>query len=482
MIPIKSFAPDIMDTTPGVVVVVENAYPSESGGMRATPTPSPVSDALPSPVKTSFSFQDVGSSYRHIAATATKIFELTGLSWTDESNITTSYANVSKWRFAPWGNWILAVDENTNMQVQQASLQPFTDLAGSPPKAKLITTVKDFVILGNQPLLGQRLQWCAQGDATDWTPSLTTQAAYTDLQDTPGPITALTRLGDAFVVFKERACYLAYYSGAPFTWTIQRIPVFSGCVANEAIIELEGMIYYPGIDDFYVFDGTYPRRIGAGVRDWFFANVNRTYLSSMKATYDILRRLIFWWYPTLAGGSDAIQECLIYDVGSQRWGRMVLPIMEVMNLYRAGVTYGTIPDWFPEYVDITNSGLTYGSAFWTASMFNMGVFGTDNKLSVMTGTPGTANLITGDLGNQKKYSRIRRAWPYFNVEPATCTAKARGKTLLGGAALEGNVNSLKSDGGIDLDLTAKFLALDMTMTGDWDLGGYDADVREVAAN
>ena len=499
--PLKTFAPDVSPITPGILVSVENAYPSETGGLRATPTPSPVSSALAGTVKSSFSFQDVGLSYRHIAATASKLYELQGTGWTDVSNSTTSYGNVDRWRYATWGNWVLATDLNTPMQVQTASLAAFTDLSGSPPQAKYITTVKDFVVLsGLSGAYGNRIQWCALGDATDWSPSLTTQAGYTDLLDTPSPVTAFCRMGDMFVAFKERAMYMGYYSGSPFTWTIQRIPVFSGCVASEAIIELEGMIFYPGIDDFYVFDGTYPKRIGAGIRDWFFGQVNRTYLTNMRVTYDVQRRLIFWWYPTATQGDDSIQECLIYHVDSNRWGRMVQPINEVMNLWRAGITYGTIPDWFPEYIDITNSGLTYGSAFWSSSTFNMGVFGTDNKLAVMTGAPITANLVTGDLGEQVGYSRIRNAWPYFNVEPDACVTLARGKTLLGGAVTYGNgptnsswggswgssfgtqPNNLKADGGVDLDLTAKFLSLDMTMYGDFDLIGYDADVRRVSKN
>ena len=111
--PLSTFAPDVSPMTPGVAVTVENAYPSETGGMRATPTPAEVSNALPSKVMSSFSFQDVGLSFRHIAASATKLYELQGTDWTDVSNLTTSYSSVERWRYAAWGNWILATDLNT---------------------------------------------------------------------------------------------------------------------------------------------------------------------------------------------------------------------------------------------------------------------------------------------------------------------------------------------------------------------------------
>src|SRR5665811_844528 len=86
---------------------------------------------------------------------------------------------------------------------------------------------------------------------------------------------------------------------------------------------LETGLFYVGLDDFYFFDGTTPKPIGAGIRTWFFNNLDRNYQPNIIGVYDGIKRMVMWFYPTGADGTSKPVEGVIFDIRTQRWGRVV---------------------------------------------------------------------------------------------------------------------------------------------------------------
>lgn len=477
MQPIKTFAPDANPLTPGILVDASGVYPSESGGIRAVPTAAAFSDALPSACLRAFSHQDLTNSFRTVAGTSTKLYELSVTSWTDVSQ--TGDYTASSWNFAAWGNYILAVNQIDPIQYQATSGDDFADVAGSPA-GKYITAAQNFIIVANITNYGNRVQWCAQGDHTDWTPSLSTQAGYYDMSDTPGDITGLAKLGDDILVFKARNLYHGTYIGPPLIWSFRRVQTYCGAPSQESIIELENGVYFVGQDDFYVYDGTTPRRLGAGVRFWFQNRVDRNFLEKITGVYDGMRRLLFWYYPVASDGTSNLIEALIYDWQTQRWGRVEQEIEAVLTHWSSAITYDTIADFFATYTILEATAPYYDSPWWGATNFGVAVIGADHKLARLTGDPGAAEITTGDMGSLQGYSRILKGFPYFNITPTVCRVTPMSKTALGDTASAGDGNWLKANGEVDLNRTGKFIALKMEMTGDFEINGFDADVKQVS--
>lgn len=477
---LSTFAPDANPLNTGIALSVTNVYPSETGGMRATPTAVAVTNALDSTCLGCFAFQDLSNNFRTIAGTATKLYELSNMTWADVTPV--GGYTATKWRFAGWGDYILAVNASQIVQIQTAASGDFADLAGSPI-AKYITASNNFVICANIYNYENRVYWCAQGDHTDWVPSLSTQAGYYDLSDTPGPITGIARMQDSIVVFKDRSMYLGTYTGPPYVWNFKQIQTQSGTYSQESVIEHKLGVYYAGADDFYYYDGTTPKGFGTGVRWWFMNNMDRGYQPNIIGVHDGKKRLMFWFYPTAADGTGKPVEALIFDYKGERWGRIVLPIEAALIHWTQGITYDTLSTYFATYTLLEANAPYYDSPYWSAKSFGVGIIGSDHKMSFLTSTPGTSQIITGDSGSLKGYSRVLKAWPYFNVAPTTCSISSLAHTTLGAtASLVGSAQSLKSDGSVDLNCSAKFIRLQMDMTGDWEIVGFDAEVNTVSVN
>lgn len=115
--------------------------------------------------------------------------------------------------------------------------------------------------------------WGCSGirDQTIWTPSVSTQCAAGRLLDSPGAIRAGAALGSDVVAYKNTSMYVGRYVGPPIIWAWQRVPGDIGCSGAESVVVVGTQHFFIGPSDFYVFDGTVPRPIGAPVREWFFA-------------------------------------------------------------------------------------------------------------------------------------------------------------------------------------------------------------------
>src|SRR5262245_58435059 len=109
------------------------------------------------------------------AATATRLWQLdnTTTNWTDVSKSGAAYSSVpssDNWHLAQFGNFVVAVQANTAPQsFDLSSSTAFADLAGSPPSARYIAVVGQFLVLSGLVNTPNRVHWCDLGVITTWT-------------------------------------------------------------------------------------------------------------------------------------------------------------------------------------------------------------------------------------------------------------------------------------------------------------------------
>src|SRR5262245_27202747 len=162
--PILSFGPwepdssgiDARDEAGRVILqTARNVYSTKTGygpvpGLSAI-TSSPLS-ATETCVGLAFARQSSGG-YLIFAGTRTKLFmyDSNSQSWIDKSRTSGGPYNVSTddyWSFAQFGTQLIAVNVNDDSQVINVdSPASFAALPGSPPRARYVTVVGDFVVL-----------------------------------------------------------------------------------------------------------------------------------------------------------------------------------------------------------------------------------------------------------------------------------------------------------------------------------------------
>lgn len=315
--------------------------------------------------------------------------------------------------------------------------------------------------------------WCSNlFDQTSWTPTVGSQAANARLVDAPGKITAAREFGNDVIAYKDKSMYRGQYIGPPLIWSWQRIPGEIGCSGQEAVVVIGASHFFVGPSDFFVYDGTVPRSIGAPVREWFFTNLNGSQRGNIKGGADLTRDLVYWYFPSTAS-TGICDICVVYNIRTNKWGKFARQIEAVIQYSSGNVTYDGLGTLYSTYDNLPN--IAYDSSFWIADNTVPGIISTDHKLYSLTGVPGASYLITGDLGDETNFSLLRRMTPRYRTSPTTQATGTNFYRYDLGAAPVQDATIAASNGRFDFHRDARWHRVRMDWTGTMVINGYTPD-------
>lgn len=474
MTPLTGFAPDLETTTPGVLTDCAQLIPYQAGMESApgvvTPPTVPVlaAECLGATVVTK---RD--DTRRTFAGTTTKLYELASGSWTDVSGSAYTGGADTRWMFAQFGDTTVAA--NRADTIQSSSSGAFASI-GTAPKAEIVFAVGTQVMALNTNDGAEKTDgWhcCASFNVTDWTPSIATQAARGQLVASPGKITAGARLGEYAIAYKQKSLYIGQYVGGAGVW--DWIPVIGvGCIGKEAVCEVDGLHFFVGEDNFWLFDGTRPTPMGDVVRQWFFDRVNAGYLYRTKCIYERQKRRVWVFYP--GNGSTVCNEALVIHLGTKQWGRANRNVEAVVNFIAPSVTIDGLDALYATIDAVTTA--PFDSAHWSAGAASLAVVNTSHQLQTLNGNPSECSFTTGDLGNDDAFTLLKRIRLRFAAgrAPTTASVSTQHKKT-SGDQYEAGLTSSINDGKFDVLRSARWHKATVTMTGSPRVTGIDSDIK-----
>lgn len=317
--------------------------------------------------------------------------------------------------------------------------------------------------------------WFCSGvaDYTDWTPNPETLCAYGRIFDTPGGITAAKPLNNQLVVYKQSSMYLGSPQSSDIIWTFQNISTEIGATCQEAVISIGTSHYFPGPDNFYMYQaGGQPIPIGDNIKEWFFDNQAPTMTASMASYYDPQKNLLYWGFVSTASTDSTIDKCLVYNWKTGMWGRHDLSIQCFVQAINGQITFDNLGTQWPTWDDLPD--VPYDSSYWTYTRLSMGYFGLDNSLYTLTGFPTTSSFTTCDFGDDDAYSRFQQIKMRFNGPPSAGTGTWYGRANLGDIApnVWGAATGAMFDNTFDVDQSARWHRIAVALTGSYELIGF----------
>ena len=461
MTPLIGFAPDADQTTPGLLSDCQNLIPALIG-MEGAPEPvAPAGiPALPAACRGTAVVYKLDNTRRIFAATTAGIYELVAGAWVDQSRVGGYSGSAdSRWSFAQFGDATLMA--NGAQKIQRSTTGAFADIA-SAPAAEVIFSVGSFVMALNTNGSTDAWHCCAVFDDTDWTQSLTTQAASGRLVATPGHLTAGARLGEYAIAYKERSMFLGQYVGPPAVWDwVQVAGGDAGCVGKHALCDIGGAHFFVGPDNFYLFDGTRPAPIGDGaVRQWFVQRASADYLYKTTCVFDRENNRVWIFYPK--AGSTECDAALVYHVQTRQWGRADRTIQAALMHVSPGVTFDTWNSYGGSFDALPSVG--FDSPFWANGARVLSIFDSSNQLRSYTAESTGSSLTTGEVGDDDAVSRLQQIRLRYGQAPASATAQAQHMANSGGTFLPGASGAM-NDGKFDVLRAARWHKATVTFTG-----------------
>jgi hypothetical protein len=269
----------------------------------------------------------IGGAIAQFAGDATKLYRLntSGTTWADVSRTSGgAYSTPTDggWSFAQFGDLVIAVNgADAAQKFAIGSSTNFAALGGSPPTARFVTTVRDFLFMGRVSSLSNRVQWSGINNAETWASSQATQADFQDLPD-GGFVMGIVG-GESGLVFQERSIKRATYVGVPTIFQFDEISRGIGTPAEGSLARYEGTVFFLSDDGFFaVLGGAELQPIGRDKVDRFFWNdVNQTYLNRITAAVDPINKLYVVSYPGSGSVDGTPNRLLIYNWSVGRWSR-----------------------------------------------------------------------------------------------------------------------------------------------------------------
>lgn len=255
------------------------------------------------------------------------------------------------WRFAQWGNDVIATNYADPVQIRLAATGDFDDMITSTkkPRARDVITVLDFVMLLNTAGEAEAgpdvIWWSAIDDAHDFDPDITTQCDFQALKDTPGQIMCGVG-GEYGIIFKQTAIYRVEYVGSPIVFNRFLLSNSVGTPYPASVVPVGRDIYFHDGSRFRVLrngqelDQRFPSEVNKFLgdkkhEDFALIPSGDTLLSPADSTvqgiYDSQNNLIWWLIKTKYSipaddgevdpptATTAHNVIVVYDVADERF-------------------------------------------------------------------------------------------------------------------------------------------------------------------
>lgn len=159
------------------------------------------------------------------------------------------------------------------------------------------------------------IRWSGQEDPYTWTPSITNQAGSIQLSHGSEIITAI-QTRQEIVVFTDTALYSMQYVGPPFVWSSQLLGDNISVAGPNAVALASGVIYWMGVDKFYMYDGRV-QTLNCDLRRYIFQDFNSLQNQQVYASTNEGFNEIWWFY--CSANSTVIDRYVVYNYFERVW-------------------------------------------------------------------------------------------------------------------------------------------------------------------
>jgi len=184
-----------------------------------------------------------------------------------------------------------------------------------------ISDASNFVIvfgtnaIGTQTIDPMLIRWSDQQNPLVWYPDITNQAGDVRLSHGSQIVTAIQTRQEIFVL-TDAACYSLQYLGPPYVWGTQLLSENTTIIGPNAASLASGVVYWMGIDKFYMYDGRV-QTLNCDLRRFVFQNINynqtqQVYCSTVEGFNEV------WWF-YVSGTGVQCNAYVVYNYVEKNW-------------------------------------------------------------------------------------------------------------------------------------------------------------------
>jgi hypothetical protein len=225
--------------------------------------------------------------------------------------------------FGPRGEGLYYWDANTSLTTRGVLLSSLGGASDVPlyQNFLLVSDVSRFVLVfGTNDITDSILdpmliRWSDQEDPVQWTPAPTNQAGSLRLSHGSQIVTAV-QTRQEIVVFTDSSAYSLQYLGPPFIWGSQLLGDNLSIMGPNAATTASGIIYWMGVDKFYMYDGRV-QTLNCDLRRFVFQDLNKAQAEQVVAGTNEGFNEVWWFY--CSANSVEIDKYVVFNYLENIW-------------------------------------------------------------------------------------------------------------------------------------------------------------------
>lgn len=249
-----------------------------------------------------------------------------GGGWGMPSSTTNVTTLARTWALDNWGEDLLASPAGGSLYLWDSSVGIATHatlISGAPATMQsMFVSSEDrhAVALGCQPSGGgandpMLIRWSTDEDYTVWTPTSTNTAGDKRL-DQGSMIMCGVKTRGEHLIFTNSHLYSMQFTGPPDTYAFRPLGNNGGVMGPLAAKEYEGVVYWMGTSNFYLYNGNM-MVLPCSVHSHVFKDINVVQAQKTTCGVNRLFNEVWWWYPS--ADSDEIDRYVVYNTKDSTW-------------------------------------------------------------------------------------------------------------------------------------------------------------------
>jgi hypothetical protein len=252
---------------------------------------------------------------------------------------------------------------------------------------------------GSNVLDPMLIRWSAQDDIFNWTPSITNQAGSIRVSH-GSEIVGIVQTRQEIVVFTDSAIYSLQYLGPPYVWVPQLLGDNISIMSPNAAVIASGVVYWMGVDKFYVYDGRV-QTLSCDLRRFVFSDLNQEQALQVFAGTNEGFNEVWWFY--CSANSTVVDRYVIYNYLEKIW------------------YYGTMSRtaWLDSGLQTVPIAANYVTATLTGNLINHETGLNDNTTGTSVAIDAYISSSEFDIGDGHNFGFVWRVLPDLTFGNAT---------------------------------------------------------------
>ena len=159
------------------------------------------------------------------------------------------------------------------------------------------------------------IRWSDQENPFVWTPAITNQAGSIRLSHGSQIITAI-QTRQEIVTFTDQAVYSLQYLGPPYVWGTQLLGDNVSIMGPNAVSLASGVVYWMGVDKFYMYDGRV-QTLNCDLRRYVFGDLNLGQAQQVFSGTNEGFNEVWWFY--CSANSTTVDKYVVFNYLEKIW-------------------------------------------------------------------------------------------------------------------------------------------------------------------